>query len=244
MDEATACSGGEYGLVTITVQGSTLCNATQVTSLSSAIYGNVYNDFISNETFYINRLSNVRTFQRDGSAQTSTPQAACVSCPTTTSTTTEPPITTTTTTEAPTTTTTTTEAPTTTTTTTLAPTTTSTTTLAPASTVDIYISNTSMDLPIGGMTINGVAVTWISGVDFYLNAPTDAGNFESYEIGTYDVVISYGAHTPGQRITFVDSNSVSTCHTTGGGASTFTITGATITSGTTINVSAEDGICA
>jgi hypothetical protein len=117
-----------------------------------------------------------------------------------------------------------------------------TTTLPP--TADIYISNTSMDLPIGGMTINGVAVTWISGVDFYLNAPTVAGNFESYEIGTYDVVISYGVHTPGQRITFVDSNSVSTCHTTGGGASTFTITGATITSGTTINVSAEDGICA
>jgi hypothetical protein len=243
VDEATACNGGEYGLVTITVQGSTLCNATQVTSLSSAIYGNVYNDFISNETFYINRLGNVRTFQRDGAAQTGTPQAACVSCPTTTSTTTEPPITTTSTTEAPTTTTTTTEAPTTTSTTTLAPTTTSTTTLAPASTVDIYISNTSMDIPIGGMTINSVAVTWVSSVDFYVNA-NDAGYFESTEIGTYDVVISYAAHTAGQRITFVDSNGTTTCHTTGGGASTFTITGAVITNGTQITVTAEDGICA
>jgi hypothetical protein len=245
VDEATACSGGEYGLVTVTVQGgSTLCTATQVTSLSSATYGNVYNDFISNQTFYINRLGNVRTFQRDGAAQTGTPQAACVSCPTTTSTTTEPPITTTSTTEAPTTTTTTTEAPTTTSTTTLAPTTTSTTTLAPASTVDIYINNTSMDLPIGGMTINGVAVTWISGVDFYLNAPNDAGYFESTETGTQTVVISYAAHTPGQRIIFVDSNSVSTCHDTSGGASTFTITGAVITNGTQITVTAEDGICA
>lgn len=244
VDEATACSGGEYGLVTVTVQGgSTLCTATQVTSLSSAIYGNVYNDFISNETFYINRLGNVRTFQRDGAAQTGTPQAACVSCPTTTSTTTEPPITTTSTTEAPTTTTTTTEAPTTTSTTTLAPTTTSTTTLAPASTVDIYISNTSMDIPIGGMTINSVAVTWVSSVDFYVNA-NDAGYFESTEIGTYDVVISYAAHTAGQRITFVDSNGTPTCHTTGGGVGTFTITGAVITSGTQITVTAEDGICA
>jgi len=94
------------------------------------------------------------------------------------------------------------------------------------------------------MTINSVAVTWISGVDFYLNAPNDAGYFESYETGTQTVVISYAAHTPGQRITFVDSNSVSTCHTTGGGASTFTITGATITDGTQITVTAEDGICA
>jgi rRNA maturation protein Nop10 len=152
--------------------------------------------------------------------------------------------TTTTTTEAPTTTTTTTDAPIPPTTTTTIPPTTTTTTPFVSPTVDIYISNTSMDIPIGGMTINSVAVTWISGVDFYLNAPTDAGYFESTEIGTHDVVISYAAHTPGQRITFVDSNGTPTCHTTGGGASTFTITGAVITDGTQITVTAEDGICA
>lgn len=129
----------------------------------------------------------------------------------------------------------------TTTTSTSTSTSTSTTTLPP--TVDIYISNTSLDLPIGGMTINGVAVTWISGVDFYVN-DGDAGYFESYETGTQTVVISYAAHTPGQRIIFVDSNSVSTCHDTSGGASTFTITGAVITDGTQITVTAEDGICA
>jgi hypothetical protein len=100
-----------------------------------------------------------------------------------------------------------------------------------------------MDIPIGGMTINSVAVTWVSSVDFYVNA-NDAGYFESTEIGTYDVVISYAAHTAGQRITFVDSNGTPTCHTTGGGVGTFTITGAVITSGTQITVTAEDGICA
>ena len=42
--------------------------------LTATINGNnTYNDFISNETFYINRLGNVRTFQRDGSANTGTP---------------------------------------------------------------------------------------------------------------------------------------------------------------------------
>ena len=103
--EAAACAGGEYGLVTITVYGTTLCDATSVRALSSVTAGNVYNDFTSNQIFYIARLSNVRQFQRDGSAQTGTPQAACVSCPTTTTTTAAP--TTTTTTAAPTTTTTT-----------------------------------------------------------------------------------------------------------------------------------------
>ena len=120
------------------------------------------------------------------------------------------------------------------------PTTTTTTTAAPN--VDIYITNTSLDVPIGGMTINGVAVTWVSGVDFYVN-DGDSGNFESSETGTYNVVISYGSHTSGQRITFTDSANVVTCQTLNGGSGTFTITGATITGGTTITVESEDGVC-
>ena len=119
-------------------------------------------------------------------------------------------------------------------------TTTTTTTAAPA--VDIYITNSSLDVPIGGMTINGVAVTWVSGVDFYVN-DGESGNFESSELGTQNVVISYGAHVSGQRITFTDSANVVTCQTLNGGSGTFTITGATITGGTTITVESEDGIC-
>ena len=101
----------------------------------------------------------------------------------------------------------------------------------------------SLDIPIGGMTINGVAVTWVGyGPDFYLNAG-DNGSFTSTQIGTYDVVISYGSHTPGQRITFIDSNSVPYCQTLNGSGGTFTITNATITAGTTITVEGLDGIC-
>jgi hypothetical protein len=131
---------------------------------------------------------------------------------------------------------------TTTTTTTSAPTTTTTTT-APT-TVDIFIQNVgSLDIPIGGMTINGIAVTWVGyGPDFYLNAG-DNGSFTSTQIGTYDVVISYGSHTPGQRITFIDSDGTPTCQTLNGSGGTFTITNATITAGTTIGVEALDGIC-
>jgi hypothetical protein len=92
------------------------------------------------------------------------------------------------------------------------------------------------------MTINGVAVTWISSVDFYVNTG-DSGNFESSETGTQDVVISYGTHVAGQRITFTDSNNVVTCQTLNGSGGTFTITGAAITAGTTITVESVDGVC-
>jgi hypothetical protein len=184
---------------------------------------------------------------------------------TTTTSTTEPPTTTTststtttTTTAAPqctydgltivcdsTTTTTTTQPPTTTTSTSTS-TSTSTTTFGTtaAPTVDIYIQNVgSLDIPIGSMTINGVAVTWVgSGPDFVLSSG-DNGSFTSTQIGTYDVVIAYGGHTPGQRITFIDSAGTPTCQTLNGSIGTFTITNATITAGTTISVEALDGIC-
>jgi hypothetical protein len=101
----------------------------------------------------------------------------------------------------------------------------------------------SLDIPIGSMTINGVAVTWVgSGPDFVLSSG-DNGSFTSTQIGTYDVVIGYGGHTPGQRITFIDSAGTPTCQTLNGSIGTFTITNATITAGTTISVEALDGIC-
>jgi len=132
---------------------------------------------------------------------------------------------------------------TTTTSTTEPPTTTTTTTAVP--TVDIYINTEdALDTPITGMTIDGVAVTWSgAGPDFILSAG-DNGQFTSTKIGTYDVVISYGTHTSGQRIKFTDSSSVLTCQTINGSSGTFTITNATITAGTTISVYAEDGVCA
>lgn len=126
-----------------------------------------------------------------------------------------------------------------TTTTTTTSTTTTTTTAAP---VNIEIANNSLDIPITGMTINGVAVTYSSGTDFTINAGS-SGVFTSNQFGTQDVTITYGSNVGGQNIRFIDSNSDSTCHDANGGGGTFTITGATITGGTTIYVTAEDGTC-
>jgi hypothetical protein len=232
VDEATACSGGEYGLVTVTVQGgSTLCTATQVTSLSSATYGNVYNDFISNQTFYINRLGNVRTFQRDGAAQTGTPQAACVSCPTTTTTTTAAPATTTTTT------TTTTSAPT--TTTTAAPTTT-TTTLAPSGT--FIVKNTSGNGQIDDVTTTGGAYFYFFNTgNFPLTTGQQAdGGGASLTGADIFVDISNFSSTSCLSL-YVNSGLIGQLEVSGNG--TYTFTNKTFTSSDDVLIELVSGVC-
>ncbi len=66
---------------TFTVQGTSLCNLTKVLGLSSTTYGNVYNDMIVSDTFWISDGTDEREFMRDGSAQTGTPQTSCTACP-------------------------------------------------------------------------------------------------------------------------------------------------------------------
>jgi hypothetical protein len=100
-----------------------------------------------------------------------------------------------------------------------------------------------LDIPITDMTINGVSVTWVSGGDGFPVNASENGNFTSTQLGTKDVIIYYGGHISGQNITFTDSNSNVTCQDLNGGAGSFTITGATITGGTTIYVTAADGAC-
>ena len=82
VDEATACNGGDYGLVSITVNGTSICDATAIVALNSGVYGNIFNDMLSDDTFYVNRLSNSRTYQRIGLTSFGTPVNSCSSCPT------------------------------------------------------------------------------------------------------------------------------------------------------------------
>jgi hypothetical protein len=188
------------------------------------------------------------------STSTSTTSTTTTEAPTTTTTTAAPAETTTTTTaagttttttlapgETSTTTTTTTAAPTsttTTTTTTAAPTSTTTTTAAPTS-VNILISNSSLDVPITDVSINGV---FLSG-PFPVYA-SENKNFTSTQLGTFDVTIYYGGHIPGQNIVFLDSDNTITCKDLNGSASSFTIVAATITGGSDIAITVADGACA
>ena len=82
IDEGAACDGGEYGLVTITIFGTTLCDATSIRALSSATIGNLYADFTNDQVFYVNRIGKVREFTRVGPLQRGNPTTACSDCAT------------------------------------------------------------------------------------------------------------------------------------------------------------------
>lgn len=80
IDGLSACAGGEYGSVNITVQGTTICNATKILALNSGLWGSLYADMDNNDTFHISVGTDQREIKRDGFDTTGTPQTACVVC--------------------------------------------------------------------------------------------------------------------------------------------------------------------
>ncbi len=124
---------------------------------------------------------------------------------------------------------------TTTTTTTEAPTTTTTTT-SPSFAI-VFINNSSLDVPITDVTVNGVSVTWGTGANFPVNAGEN-GSFETTQLGTYNIQVFYGVHTSGQNVSIQDSDLFTTCCNINGaagsciaGSSTINLLGITITAG-------------
>ena len=80
VDGATACAGGDYGQISITILGTSICNATKVTALPAG----VWSDILPDAEFWVYKktggdFSN-RKFKRDGSANSASPIAACVAC--------------------------------------------------------------------------------------------------------------------------------------------------------------------
>ena len=129
------------------------------------------------------------------------------------------------------------------------PTNTSTPTQTPTSTniptqQYVLVANTgSLDVSITDVTINGVSVTYDTGQNFPID-PSDSGQFITYQLGTYNIVVSYGTSISGQHIDVTDSNSNLTCGNTGApGSNTFTVTGAVIDGTTPVYVDALDGSC-
>lgn len=109
--------------------------------------------------------------------------------------------------------------------------------------VSIFIdNNNSLNIPITGMTINGVPVTYSSGSNFTITAGNN-GDFSSTQIGNFTVVITYGSHISGQKLTFIDSSGNVTCKNLNGSAGNFPIPASNIIANTTIYVYGEDGSC-
>ena len=112
-----------------------------------------------------------------------------------------------------------------------------------ASLASIYISNSSLDISITDVEINGVSVTHDGGQNFPVDT-SDNGFFTTTQLGTYNIVVYYGASISGQHIDVTDSNSTLTCHNVpGNGSGTFTVTSAIINTVVTVNIDVLDGAC-
>ena len=104
-------------------------------------------------------------------------------------------------------------------------------------------TNGSLDIEmdLSNMTVNGVGVTNVSGVD--PNTSGNGGSVETNQLGTYDIVLTYTATTGGQKITLVDSNGTTYCNNTSTGFNSMTFSGVVINSATNPVLTAEDGSC-
>jgi hypothetical protein len=91
------------------------------------------------------------------------------------------------------------------------------------------------------ITVNGVGVTNITGVD--PNTSGNGGTVDTDQIGTYDVVLTYSCSIPGQKITLVDSNFNYYCNNASTGFNSMTFYGVVINSSVNPIITAEDGSC-
>ena len=91
------------------------------------------------------------------------------------------------------------------------------------------------------MTVNGVGVTNVSGVD--PNTSGNGGSVDTDQIGTYDIVLTYTATTSGQHIDLYDSNSTYYCNGTSTGFNSMTFYGVVINSSANPVITAGDGVC-
>jgi hypothetical protein len=224
-------NGVDYWEVNVAASGGVLSNGTPcpqtTTTTTSTSTTSTTTSTTSTSTTSTTTTEAPTTTTTTVAGTTTTTTLAPGETSTTTTTTTQPP-TTTTTTQPPT------------TTTTTQPPTTTTTTAAPTI-VNILISNSSLDVSITDVTINGISVIAVAG-SFPVNA-SENENFASTQLGTQDVIIYYSGHIPGQNIVFLDSNNITTCQNLNGSAGSFTIAGATITGGSDIAITVADGAC-
>ncbi len=161
---------------------------------------------------------------------------------TSTSSTTTTSTTSTTTTEAPTTTTTSTSSTTTTTTSSTSTSTTTSTTTTEDPTADIFLSNSSLDISITQVRVNGVAASLISGS--LPCGPSSGATFETTQIGVVNIDVDYSVTIGGQHISFVDSDSNPYCENTGSpGSHTATFISAIVNGAFGVFIDAADGTC-
>jgi hypothetical protein len=112
---------------------------------------------------------------------------------------------------------------------------------APAA--DIFVQNSSLDISITGVFVDGIPVTYSSGTNFPVTAGSN-GNFITSQTGFGKTVsISYSTSISGQSIYFYDSSFFGTCENAAFGGGSFSVFGAYIDFSTASTVQASDGVC-
>jgi hypothetical protein len=105
-----------------------------------------------------------------------------------------------------------------------------------------YIQNSSLDIVITDVKVNGVSLTGVTGVGFPLSSG-DTVNGYSNQIGTYDVDIYYYNGITGQHIEGYDSDLNFYCNATVGIGSHISQFGGAVVGAGTFQIYAYDGTC-
>jgi hypothetical protein len=104
-------------------------------------------------------------------------------------------------------------------------------------------SQFSLDIGISDVTVNSVAVSYVTGFNFPVDAGEE-GTFQTTQTGTQTVIVYYSSSITGQNITLVDSNGGTQCAGTNTGSNSITFNDVAINSSGDVFITATDGACA
>lgn len=105
--------------------------------------------------------------------------------------------------------------------------------------VTFNISNSSLDISLTDVQVNGSSIT---GVSFPVNAGNSATGYYPY-FGTATVTLYWSASINGQNLVFTDTASTSTCLNAGTGGTNYDISGADLSGSGDCYINLTDGAC-
>lgn len=125
--------------------------------------------------------------------------------------------------------------------TTVPPTTTTTTTVADETIIQIG-PNSSVDVNINSILVDGVAPTYDSG-QALPNTPGNITLLSTDQLGTVDITINYTAATPGRSIELVDSALNVQCQNLGTGTTDITFINVVVNASNDVIITPQASVC-
>jgi hypothetical protein len=105
-------------------------------------------------------------------------------------------------------------------------------------------TDASLNVPITGVEVNTIPVTYLSGSTFTITTSDPPGYFNTTQTGSSETVtVNYGSNISGQHIDLTDCNSVVHCCDLNPGGGTCTFTGVDLSCSCNWTIEAFDGTC-